>query len=83
MSHSDDPFIEKPDSRKVDDELNCYRDHNRVCNASCVAYLVTAPEGDDFRSQPFAQCVELVSNYRTGKHLVILANLKKKSLEAP
>lgn len=78
MSTNEEPFIERPDERKVDQELRCYREGDRVCNASCVAYLVAAPEGEDYRGQAFGQCVELVSNHRTGKHLVIIANLLAK-----
>jgi hypothetical protein len=58
-----------------DERLFCYRDQNRQCDATCVAYLVTRPEGDDYANAPWAQCVELTSAHRSAKHLTILAKL--------
>ena len=54
------------------DELYCYRDGSRVCNASCMAYI-SPPEGSDYKDANWACCLLLVAAHKTGKHLTVLA----------
>lgn len=37
------PHIESPDTLPIDNGMMCWRDRDRVCNGSCVAYN---PEGE-------------------------------------
>ncbi len=53
-------------------ELYCFRDSVRVCGPDCMAFLAFVPEGDDYKSQPWAHCRLLVDSHRTAKHLVVL-----------
>ncbi len=72
----DEPFLEMPETRRVDDtDLFCYSDATRPCNSSCVAYLLVQPDGDDYKEQPWAQCLVLVNAHRSGKHLTVLASV--------
>lgn len=72
----DEPFIEMPETRRVEDtDLFCFSDTTRPCNSSCVAYLLVQPDGDDYREQPWAQCLVLVNAHRSGKHLTVLASV--------
>lgn len=74
--NKEEPFIEMPETRRVDDtDLFCFSDATRPCNSSCVAYLLVQPEGDDYREQPWAQCLVLVNAHRSGKHLTVLASV--------
>jgi hypothetical protein len=76
-----DPFLEKPDEHKPEpDQLFCYRDASRPCNASCVAFLGFGEEPTEIvkgSTVPLpgktGRCALLVSAHRTGKHLTILA----------
>lgn len=70
-----EPFLEAPPERKADtSDLFCFIRAERPCDASCVAYLVVQPSGEDYREQPWAQCLLLVNAHRGGKHLTILTN---------
>lgn len=72
----EEPFIEMPETRHVNDtDLFCFSDATRPCNSSCVAYLLVQPEGDDYKEQPWAQCLLLVNAHRSGKHLTVLASV--------
>ena len=78
-----EPFLEVPAERKVSDgDLFCYLDASRPCNATCVAYLVVQPSGEDYREQPWAQCIMLVNAHRSGKHLTILASTAVSAAES-
>lgn len=66
---SNDPY-----TRPLADEVFCHKNDARVCNASCVAFLVTRPKGDDYEGQSWAACSELVSAHRSSKSLNILAS---------
>ncbi len=71
-----EPYIEKPDTRQVQEgDMFCYRDANRVCDSTCVAFLVVIPDGDDYTEQPWARCHVLVNEHRQGKHLTVLASI--------
>ena len=68
-------YVERPDTRDVQEEdLFCYRDAARVCDSTCMAYLVAAPEGQDYEGQSWSRCHLLVNEHRQGKHLVVLAS---------
>ena len=78
MSHNDSPtegYIESPDEFTPSaDQVFCFKDSARPCDSDCVAYLTTRPEGADYESQTFSQCLLLVNSHRTGKHLTVLAS---------
>lgn len=59
--------------------LACHKDSGRVCGPDCVAYQKT-PEGEEYQEE-WGHCVELVSNYRTAKHLVLIARMIQDSLD--
>lgn len=77
-----DPFLEKPDVHKPEpDQLFCYRDAARPCNASCVAFLGFGDEATEVSGGKVVplpgsvgRCSLLVSAHRMGKHLTILAH---------
>ena len=62
----------------VDDEdvrkngLICWKDKERPCAADCMAFI-EPPEGGDYQGKQWANCLVLVNEHRTGKHLTILA----------
>lgn len=54
--------------------LICWRDKDRPCGADCMAY-VEAPVGPDYQGKQWANCLVLVNEHRTGKHLTILSQV--------
>ena len=60
--------------------LYCFRDQQRACTAECMAY-VNPPEGDEYKGQQWAHCLELISLHRSGKHLALLAVYGQKLLQ--
>ena len=65
-------------------EVYCFLNDTRICNPSCVAYLVHLPRGDEYRiEEPWMHCSVLLNGHRTGKHLVVLAQTAEKTVKAP
>lgn len=52
--------------------LACWRQLDRPCGPDCMAFT-KPPEGQDYQGQQWANCMILVNNHRTGKHLTIIA----------
>lgn len=68
----------KPDDKESG--LICFKDKDRECGASCMAYT-DVPEGPDYVGKQWANCMLLVNSHRTGKHLTIIANIGDKLLK--
>lgn len=56
----------------------CFLNQDRVCGADCMAFLPTAPQGVAYIGQQWAHCLLLVNAERTGKHLIVLADIGNK-----
>lgn len=54
--------------------LFCFKDASRPCGADCMAFS-DPPEGPDFQGKQWANCMVLVNDHRSAKHLVILASV--------
>ncbi len=54
--------------------LVCWRDKERPCAPDCMAFI-EPPEGADYAGKQWANCLVLVNEHRTGKHLTILAQV--------
>lgn len=57
----------------------CHRDSARICGPDCVAYQ-SKSQGDEYQ-EAWGNCVELTSQYRTAKHLVLLVKVNSELLE--
>lgn len=55
------------------DKLYCHRDQLRECGPDCMAHLTTPPEGATYVGEAWPRCLELVSQERVARHLVIIA----------
>lgn len=58
--------------------LGCFLAQERICGPDCMAYLPQVPEGEQFKGEQWAHCHLLVNADRTGRHIVVLANLGTK-----
>ena len=67
---TDRPLDYKP---APENELYCFLDSARPCQAECMAYLPVRPEGEDYQQAPFSSCMILVNLHKIGKHHVALA----------
>lgn len=63
-----------PDEKNEKQELYCFMNQGRLCSAECMAFETFAPEGEDYKNKPWANCMVLVNTHRIGKHLVVLAS---------
>jgi hypothetical protein len=52
----------------------CFKDDQRICNASCMAYLTFPKEAQELNDQQ-QHCALLVFEERKARHLVIIAKL--------
>jgi len=66
------PHLHHPNIRK-ETGLYCFKDADRPCSAACMAFILP-PDGPDYKDQQWANCMELVSMHRSGKHLVVIAS---------
>jgi hypothetical protein len=73
------PHPHHPNIKKAEDGLFCFKDGARACGSDCMAYI-HPPEGPDYKDQQWANCLLLVNAHRSGKHLVILADVTAKLL---
>ncbi len=56
----------------------CFLAQERECGPDCMAYLATPPEGAAYTGQQWARCLLLVNAERSGKHLIVLADIGSK-----
>ncbi len=52
----------------------CFKDDQRICNASCMAYLTFPKESQELNEQQ-QHCALLAFEERKARHLVIIAKL--------
>ena len=69
---------DNPNIRK-ESGLYCFMDATRACGPDCMSYILP-PEGPDYKDQQWANCLLLVNAHRSGKHLVILADVTNRLL---
>jgi hypothetical protein len=75
-------FREPPEIKQSEDVgLVCFLSIDRPCDGTCMAYLVTPPEGNDYKSKQWASCMLLVGLHRHTKALDQIYRLKKNRLD--
>lgn len=68
-----------PDEPKAKGSLACFQDQGRICGSDCMAYLPQPPAGTAYQGENWAHCLLLVNAERAGKHVIIIADLLKRS----
>jgi hypothetical protein len=75
LPDSSTPFTHHPNAKEdgaPGNGLLCFKDKERECGPDCMAFGEPPPQ-PDYLGKQWANCMELVSLHRSGKHLVVLA----------
>lgn len=68
----EDEIAYHPDIKDKGNGLFCFKDSKRPCGPDCMAYQLERPEGPDYRGQ-WANCAILTNEFKSAKHLIIIA----------